>query len=133
MADSKSKRNTHELKTLLAGKWRITGMEVWDKEDYDTYVKAHITINRNGMGEFKFCVVECDMNGEFKNTLEDAVFDFTFLGNDEMDETSGDGWLRTIDGKKAEGRIRFHDGDKSWFSARKIAVKERPSKKEAGK
>lgn len=121
-------------KTLLAGKWHIIEMSGWDKEVIDEDVKAYISIQKNGSGEFRFCYVNGDdVNGEFKNSPYGAVFDFTFIGSDECDETSGDGWLRTIDGKIAEGQIRFHNGDKSGFRARKIITKEKNAIREAKK
>lgn len=119
-------------KTLLSGKWMIAEMSEWDKEFCDQEIKAYIAIKGNG-GEFQFGLVCGNMDGEFINSPFGAVFDFTFLGNDECDETSGDGWLRTIDGKIANGEIRFHEGDKSSFTARKIMAKEKHSKKEAKK
>ena len=116
-------------KALLSGKWRIVEMDMCGKKFTDEDVKAHISIHKDGSGEFQFGYVNADdMNGDFINTPFGAVFDFTFLGSDECDETSGDGWINTIDGKMAEGEIRYHEGDKSGFTARKINAKRKSGK-----
>ncbi len=44
--------------------------------------------------------------------------DFTWAGNDEMDEASGDGWAELQEDGSLTGEIRFHNGDDSTFIAR---------------
>lgn len=97
-------------------------MTDFDRKDIDMEVKAHITIERGGSGEFQFLLVHGNISGEFVHTPSGALFDFTWLGNDECDEASGDGWIRSMDGRKAEGKIRFHCGDTHPFQARKIPM-----------
>jgi hypothetical protein len=43
---------------------------------------------------------------------------FTREGNDEMDEASGDGWVKLQKDGSLKGEIRFHNGDDSTFKAR---------------
>ncbi len=107
-------------KNLLAGKWRIIKMTDFNQKDVDEEVKAHIIIERGGCGEFQFILVRGDISGEFSQTQSGALFDFTWLGNDECDEASGDGWIHSMNGTKAEGKIRFHCGDTYEFQAKKI-------------
>jgi hypothetical protein len=44
--------------------------------------------------------------------------EFTWKGNDEMDEASGDGWAEVQKDGSLNGEIRFHNGDDSTFKAR---------------
>lgn len=106
-------------KALLAGRWRITEMSMWDSDSYDTATKAFICIDKDSMGQFQFDLLCGEMDGEFKGTPAGAVFDFTWQGNDECDGACGDGWLCSPDGRKAEGEIRIHCGDKSGFKAKR--------------
>lgn len=101
------------------GYWRITKMSEWDKEYCDMDVKAYMKIDNRRSGEFQFGLVQGSMDGEFKKTPAGLLFDFTFEGNDECDNTSGDGWMKVKEDDTAEGEIRFHGGDKSQFWAKK--------------
>ncbi len=47
--------------------------------------------------------------------------DFTWDGNDECDPASGRGWT-TLDSDTITGRIYFHGGDDSAFTARRGKV-----------
>lgn len=40
------------------GKWRIAAMEQWDKEFIDLVVPGHITLKKDGLGNFQFGAVE---------------------------------------------------------------------------
>jgi len=117
------KKGLREGKKLLTGKWRITSMGLWDKGYFDEEVKAFISIQKGGCGEFHFGYVQGDICGEFKSTPLGVVFDFTFEATEESEQVSGDGWICTADGKIAEGEIRFHCGDKSGFLAKKLFEK----------
>jgi len=101
----------------FVGLWRILKMSEWDKNYCDMEVKAYIKIARGGVGEFQFGLVYGDISGEFISKTK--RFDFSGKGNDECDEASGDGWMEIKEGGKAEGEIRFHAGDKSYFWAEK--------------
>ena len=82
-------------------------------------VQAYIKIEKKGMGEFQFGLVTASLNGDFKKTNDENIFDFTFDGSDECDPTNGDGWMKIKENGTAEGEIRFHSGDKSMFWAKK--------------
>lgn len=64
-------------------------------------------------------------DGSFKNEINGPVFDFTWDGNDECDEAQGDGWMKVKPNGKAEGEIRFHNGDTHKFIAIKKPGKSR--------
>ncbi|HEY2514390.1 MAG TPA: hypothetical protein VGI39_26175, partial [Polyangiaceae bacterium] len=57
--------------------------------------------------------------GEMDCEFEEDRVDFTWAGNDEMDEASGRGWAIIKKDGTLRGRIAFHHGDKSSFVARR--------------
>ena len=99
----------------FVGKWRITETEVWAREALDMMVPAHMTFAANGRANFEMICVVGEMDCEFE---ADRV-DFTWAGNDEMDEASGRGWAVIKKDGTLRGRICFHHGDKSSFVARR--------------
>jgi hypothetical protein len=99
----------------FVGKWRITETEVWDRDALDMLVPAHITFEASGRATFEMICVVGEMDCEF----EDDRVDFTWAGNDEMDEASGRGWAVIQKDGTLRGRIAFRHGDKSSFVARR--------------
>jgi hypothetical protein len=97
----------------FVGRWRITETEVWDREALDMLVPAHVTFAANGRAVFEMICVVGEMDCEFEG---DRV-DFTWAGNDEMDEASGRGWAVIKKDGSLRGRIYFHHGDNSSFVA----------------
>jgi hypothetical protein len=87
-----------------SGTWRITEMESWSADYFDMEVEAFIK-----------------MNGDMPDT-ENERFEFTWEGNDECDEAFGSGWLKLKNKNLIEGRIKFHNGDSSGLSAKRVSV-----------
>lgn len=102
------------------GKWRINWMELWDKDYIDMDVEAFIEIEKGFRGEFQFGLVTGTMMGEISEGPKAPRYDFTFEGMDEMDETSGSGWVQLKSPNLIEGRFRFHNGDASDFTAEQV-------------
>ena len=116
----KSKFKQTEIgKKDFIGTWHITKMSEWDNDYVNEEVRAFIAIEKSGMGEFHFGLVQGLMSGDFKKNTEGMIFDFTWEGNDECDPANGDGWMKINDDGTAEGEIRFHAGDRSNFWAKK--------------
>ena len=101
------------------GKWHITKMSEWNNDYVNEEVRAFIKIKKSGIGEFHFGYVQGSMSGDFKKCGENLTYDFTFEGNDECEQASGDGWMKINPDGTAEGEIRFHMGDKTNFLAKK--------------
>lgn len=99
----------------LAGKWRIAGMELWDREFIDLLGAGYITFDDEGIGEFRFGAV----TGVLDCSHAKASIHFTWEGNDEMDEASGDGYAELHDDGSLKGEISFHHGDESSLIATK--------------
>jgi hypothetical protein len=102
-------------KRALTGKWRISKMALWDKDYLDMMEPAYIAFDGKLGGDFAFGCVTGDLHCRQK---AEGV-EFTWQGNDEMDEASGDGWAKLQKDGSLEGEIRFHNGDDSTFKARR--------------
>ncbi len=96
----------------FAGRWRIAWMEMWGQDFVDMEVPGHFTFGEDGGGEFQFGLV----NGWMDCRVEGDRVDFSWEGNDEMDEASGRGYARIVP-EGISGRILFHQGDESDFRA----------------
>jgi PHD/YefM family antitoxin component YafN of YafNO toxin-antitoxin module len=98
----------------LLGKWRIVEMALWDRDYLDMEEPAYIAFNERGGGEFVFGLVY----GSLDCGYSPRSIDFTWVGNDEMDDASGDGWAELQDDGTVAGEIAFFQGDESEFRAR---------------
>jgi hypothetical protein len=78
-------------------------------------VPAYILFEAHGSGEFAF---GCVTGRIFGGGDADAV-EFSWDGNDEMDEASGHGWAELQPDGSLKGQIRFHGGDEANFTARR--------------
>ena len=105
----------------LAGRWKITNMDQWDVEP-----GWFIEFNNKGGGEFHFLYINAEIDCRLNKNLNRA--EFTFYGNDEMDETFGRGWVE-VEGTDLVGHFHFHQRDESGFRAKKM----KPSKQKIKK
>lgn len=106
----------------FAGIWHITEMEMWDADYFDMEVKAYIKIEQNGLGEFQFGLVHGFIDGKIVKYNEGNKFEFSWQGNDEMDEASGSGWIkfRNEISSEIDGEFKFFEGDNSTFIAKLV-------------
>ena len=100
----------------LAGRWRITSMEIWGQEFVDAELEGYIEFGPDGLGSFQFGYVSGDI--DYRDSTRDGSpsVEWTWDGNDEMDAASGRGWA-VIDGHRIHGVIAIHQGDESEFEA----------------
>ena len=96
-------------------------MELWDQDAFDLVVPAHFNFADNRLGHFQFIVVEGDMDFRFGERERKPLVELSWWGDDEGDRTSGRGWA-VIDGHVLTGRIYFHRGDDSAFTATRQAA-----------
>lgn len=101
---------------VVLGRWRITGMEMWDVDYYDMEVPAYLAIRDNLLGEFQFGLVQGSLDARVSVVDGLARVEFSWEGCDENDPASGRGWM-VVKGDQAEGRFFFHLGDDSSFTA----------------
>lgn len=101
------------------GRWRITEMELWEKETIEEEGPGFIEFGKDGLGRFHFGLVDGDLDYRIETVAETELLQFSFLGTDEMTEVSGRGWVR-LSGEELEGRLVFHQGDSSGFKASRM-------------
>jgi hypothetical protein len=96
----------------IQGKWRITEMPDYEADFPDMMEPAYILFDKSG-GEFAFgCVT-----GAIHGIADSDTIEFTWSGNDEMDEASGNGWAELQEDGTLHGQICFHGGDEADFIA----------------
>lgn len=99
----------------VRGKWRIVTMPGYEADYPDMMGPAYILFDSAGRGEFAFgCVT-----GALYGAADAEAVDFTWDGNDEMDEAFGDGSVELQPDDSLDGEIRFHRGDDIAFTARR--------------
>jgi len=103
----------------IIGRWRITSMTEWDNDFIDAEVPGYISFAKDGLGDFQFGYVRCDI--DWRETERDGqpAVEFSFEGMDEMDPCSGRSWASVKDGE-LDGTIYFHRGDESGFTAKRM-------------
>ena len=100
----------------FVGRWRIVWMELWGQDFVDMEVPGYFTFREDGGGDFQFGLV-C---GAMDYRVNGDCVEFSWNGNDEMDDASGRGHAK-IDPKDIVGCIYFHKGDDSEFRAVKAS------------
>lgn len=112
-------------RSALRGKWRITKMELWDRDYLDLEVPAHITFESDRLGSFQFGAVRGWV--DYRKTKVDGHdrIDFSWEGFNDADPSCGRGWALVSDGRLV-GHLYLHNGDDSSFIA------ERASRRGAG-
>jgi len=106
--------------TDFTGTWHIYEMELWDEDYFNMDVQAYIKIEPDNDGSFQFGLVCGEIDGRIVDYVDGKRFEFTWDGNDECDHVFGSGWLRIKEKDTLEGEFRFHLGDSSTFSAKKV-------------
>ena len=97
----------------ILGKWRIVAMPGYDADYPDMMEPAYILFAKSG-SEFAFgCVT-----GTIPGAANGGAIEFTWSGNDEMEEASGDGWAELQEDGTLKGQICFHGGDEVDFTAK---------------
>ena len=99
----------------LLGHWRIVEMPDYTEDYPDMIEPAYILFEDHGSGEFAF---GCVTGQIFAGDDADAV-EFSWTGNDEMDEAQGHGWAELQTDGSLKGQICFHRGDAANFTARR--------------
>ena len=99
----------------LLGKWRITGMELWDAAFIDLLGPGSIRFDADGRGEFAFGAVQGRLDCHFGS----ESISFTWEGSDEMDQACGHGDAELEEDGTLSAEIRFHLGDESSFTAQR--------------
>jgi len=111
-------RTGRGMEPRYIGTWRITGMEAWDADYINLAGPGYLKIDRQGRGSMQFGVVEAALDCRVEEIGSIQRLEFTFQGIDEEEAISGRGWS-TVSGDEMTGRICFHRGEASGFTATK--------------
>ena len=102
----------------IAGRWRITEAELWDCDALNLVAPAFIEFAEDGSsGSFGFIAVQGEMDCRDVERDGRPGVEFSWEGNDECDPASGRGWAMLEEDGSLRGRIFFHLGDDSGFTA----------------
>jgi len=82
---------------------------MWDQEALDLVVPAHITFDRNGLGEMQLIAIGASIDYRVEERGGAPVVEFSWSGFDEMDPTSGRAWAR-VEGDTMRGKLFIHQG-----------------------
>ena len=102
----------------FTGRWRIVSMSAWEDDFLDEEVEAYIEFNDRGWGEFHFGNVQGRMDCRL-TTEGEPVVEWSWEGNEEMNEVNGRGWAVLGEDGHLHGRIFIHDGEDSEFEAKR--------------
>jgi hypothetical protein len=94
----------------VLGKWRVV-----ETPEYDMAGPGSFILFDEDGGEF---ALDC-LTGSIHGRCEGDAVEFTWDGNDEMDEASGHGWAELQDDGSLEGEICLQHGDDIPFIARR--------------
>jgi hypothetical protein len=100
----------------VKGKWRIVDMPDYESDFPDMMEPAYILFDGKGGGEFAFGCVTAAISGA--GDANATAVDFTWNGNDEMDQACGGGWAELQSDGSIQGQICFRGGDEANFTAR---------------
>ena len=101
----------------VAGRWRLTAMDLWDLEDIDLIEPAFIEFDQNRTGHFRFIAVEGFMDWRSEPQRDRPRVEFTWEGDDDGDRVNGRGWATLEPDGSLSGDIYVHVGDDSGFRA----------------
>lgn len=93
-------------------------MEMWEPEDLELLVPAHITLEREGLGYLEFIAISADV--DYRTVERDGkdAIEFSWEGEEESDRCSGRGWA-ILERIELRGMLYIHRGDESEFVARR--------------
>jgi hypothetical protein len=111
------------VKSRYTGTWYIVSMEAWDADYINAAGRGHLRIDQDGCGFMQFGAVEAALDCRSEDVGGNQRLEFTFQGVDEGDPVSGRGW-GTVSGSEMAGRIYFHWGEASGFTATKETLSE---------
>jgi len=86
----------------MKGKWRIVRIPGYTSDFPDMVEPAYILFDGKGGGEFAFgCVT-----GAIHGAGDGNAIEFSWHGNDEMEEACGDGWAELQSDSSIKGQVR---------------------------
>ncbi|HWO68042.1 MAG TPA: hypothetical protein VNO31_49205 [Umezawaea sp.] len=106
-----------KLAGRATGRWRIVEMDKWERDAIDLVEPGFIEFTRDGTGEFGFIAVNGWMDCRWSERDGRPFVEFTWEGNDEMDQVCGRGWAVLAEDGTLIGHLHIHLGEDSGFRA----------------
>lgn len=103
--------------SALIGRWRIDWMEEWDKDWLDMDEPAHLIFAEGSGGELQFGTIYAELDCRYSERDGQLLVEFSWSGNEEIEEICGRGWAVLASPNRLSGRIFIHSGDESAFTA----------------
>lgn len=101
---------------VFRGAWEITSTELWDKDALDLVAQAQIRFDACH-GELAMIAVHGWLDCRYLERDGRPAVEFSWEGEDEGDQRCGRGWAVLKPDGTLQGRLFFHMGDDSAFSA----------------
>jgi hypothetical protein len=101
------------------GRWHIGSMSMCDEDFINAEEQGYFEFKADRQGEFHFGYVHGVMDCRAATRDGLSAVEWSWEGNDEMDEASGRGWA-VLKGDELHGLIAFHQGDESDFVAKRV-------------
>jgi hypothetical protein len=99
-------------KENITGRWLIDFMDMWDREFIDAEVRGFFEFGDEHRGSFQFGHVQGEIDYRFGERGGNPGVEFSWNGQDEMDQAQGRGWL-VLEGDDLKGMFYIHLGDES--------------------
>ncbi|WP_158877431.1 hypothetical protein [Antarcticirhabdus aurantiaca] len=97
----------------LVGRWRIVEADLWDRDHLDLCGPATMTIGPENHGEIAFGALQASLDlGYSPSTVS-----FTWIGDDDMHDVSGDGFAELLDDGSVEITFAYAHGDEATLKA----------------
>ena len=109
------------MKHEYLGRWHIVEMEKWDQKFVDMEVPGYILVEDNDAGAFQFGTIFGVMQCRIEPSGDAERLAFLWESDDETDPLDGRGWAIINAEGQLEGRLYFHDGGDSGFTAEKTS------------
>jgi hypothetical protein len=106
----------------FAGRWRIVSMSAWDEQYINEEEEGffEFDFDEKNSGQFHFGYVHGQMDCHLTTRDGEPAVEWSWDGNDEMDEAQGRGWC-VVKGDELHGMIFIHLGDDSEFVAKRAS------------
>lgn len=115
--ESKLQKKRTGSEKMFEGTWRITEMEQWEHDAIDLLGPGFFRFDQEQSGQFQFIAVRGWLDCRYAERDGQPLVEFTWEGDDEGTEASGRGWAVVDQHGGLNGRIFFHRGDDSSFTA----------------
>jgi hypothetical protein len=126
------RESVNPLAAPFIGSWRLTSTDVWGTETIHMMGPARIEFDGTRSGSLRFIAVIADLDCRFSEREGRPFVEFSFDGIDDGSRRGGRGWAH-LEGDILAGRIFFHRGDESAFSATRQGSAASPATAHSGR